>query len=265
MNYPMKSVEISSAQNGRFKKTRDLLTSKKVRQKTSCFLIEGLRAISSLTENQGGFIIQEFWANLAERENPELIQLTEGATVYLVPESMFRQLTDTVTSQGLVAVVEHTPIPLQINKDAGKYILLDSVRDPGNLGTIIRTAVGAGFDGIFLYGNCTELFNPKVLRSTMGMLPFMPVWPVENSIFSQLSDNKYDLVTTVVDAGDNIFKKKFSKKTVLVIGSEAHGVSAQVLQHATVKVTIPTSERCESLNAAIAAGVCMFQVAANNE
>lgn len=261
----MNTFEISSAQNGRFKQTRELLTSKKARQKNNRFLIEGIRAISSLTENRGGFNLKEFWVDQKEADNPEIQKLTAENPVYLVPAPLFRQLTDTVSSQGVVAVIEHTPLSLQINPEHGKYILLDAVRDPGNLGTIIRTAVGAGFDGIFLYGNCTELFNPKVLRSTMGMLPFMPVWPVDDSIFAELKETGYDLVTTVVKGGENIFEKTFSKKTVLIIGSEAHGVSSPVARHATLNITIPTSKQCESLNAAIAAGICMFQISARSK
>ncbi len=260
----MKPFEISSSQNARFKAAKELLNSKKARQKSSTFLLEGTRSISTLTENRGEFSIKEFWISQTEIDNPEILKLIDDQPTYVVPESLFSQLVDTVTTQGVVAVVQHEPQNLTINPSAGKYILLDGVRDPGNLGTIIRTAVGAGFDGVFLYGNCTELFSPKVLRSTMGMLPFMPTWTVSDSIFDQLKELDYDIITTVVENGENIFKTKFSAKTVLVIGSEAHGVSEKVAQKSTVKVTIPTREKCESLNAAIAAGVCMFQVSANS-
>jgi TrmH family RNA methyltransferase len=260
----MKTFEIHSAQNGRFKNTRQLLTSKKARTESSRFLLEGIRAISSLTENRGAFTIKEFWVNAAESDHPEITKLVGDESAYLLPEPLFAQLTDTIQSQGIVAVVEHTPAPRQIQPDRGKYLLLDALRDPGNLGTIIRTAVGAGFDGIFLYGNCTELFNPKVLRSTMGMLPFIPVWHVDESIFAELATIGYELATTVVSGGENIFEKTFAPKTVLIIGSEAHGVSPEVAQHATVNLTIPTRAHCESLNAAIAAGICLFQIAAKS-
>ena len=141
--------------------------------------------------------------------------------------------------------------------------MLDNLRDPGNLGTLIRSAVGSGFDGILLYGDCVEPYNPKVIRSTMGTFAFSNLWNVGTEDVFQCLENGFDLCVTTGLGGENLYKSKFSEKTILVIGSEAHGVCDELFSRATKKITIPLQAECESLNAAIAGSICMFEIMNN--
>ena len=178
------------------------------------------------------------------------------------PRFIFDKISDVKNAQGILAVVQYSELPFEFYPDTGKYLLLDRLRDPGNLGTLIRSAVGAGFDGILLYGDCVDVFNPKVIRSTMGTFAFANIWTVSPDDLERLVDTHYDLCVTTGHEGSSLYEISFSKKTVLVIGSEAHGVSDDLMQRATHKITIPLTKECESLNAAIAGSICMFQIQA---
>jgi TrmH family RNA methyltransferase len=170
------------------------------------------------------------------------------------------QLSDCRTSQGILGVVEYVHEPLVINPEQGNYLLVDSLTDPGNLGTLIRSAVAFGFDGVFLHGDTVEVFNPKTVRATMGALPFCRHWKTGDEIFKTIGENGYELISTVIHGGENLHEMKFGPKNVLVIGSEAHGVSETVQKRATRHLSIPISAEVESLNAAVAGSICMFSM-----
>lgn len=250
--------EITSSTNPVIKHLRALSSSKKVRQESGTFIIEGWRGIQALLEHEiqhytvEQIVVSSGWNN---KEN-----LPASIETILVPDSIFEKISDVRNAQGILGVVRHTPYPVEFLPDAGNYLLLDNLRDPGNLGTLIRSAVGANFDGILLYGDCVELFNPKVIRSTMGTFAFSNIWTIGDAEIGKLLEHGYDLCATSGLEGDNLYETSFGKKNVLIIGSEAHGVSATLMERATRKITIPLTEKCESLNAAIAGSICMFQM-----
>lgn len=195
--------------------------------------------------------------------SPEWIndpRLPEHIDTVLLSTPLFEKVSDVRNAQGILAVVSHTPLPFEI-LEKGNLLMLDNLRDPGNLGTLIRSAVGAGFDGILLYGDCVEPFNPKVVRSTMGTFAFCNLWNIDDAEIAQLEESGYGLCITTGLGGDNLYEAAFSDKTLLVIGSEAHGVGESLMQRASRKITIPLEPECESLNAAIAGSICMFQIA----
>ncbi len=247
---------ITSKDNPKLKAVRALVRSKKDRQEASAFVIEGVRALSALADGSAlpQYRLKEVWVS------PEASELAGrfAVPVYDVAHDMMEQLSDCRTSQGILGVVEYTSAPLEINPEQGNYLLVDSLTDPGNLGTLIRSAVAFGFDGIFLHGDTVEVFNPKTVRATMGTLPFSRHWKTGNEIFQTLERAGYDLISTVIHGGENLREMKFGRKNVLVIGSEAHGVSAAVQNRATRHLSIPISAEVESLNAAVAGSLCMF-------
>ena len=153
-----------------------------------------------------------------------------------------------------------SPVPFEFFPDTGHYLLLDAIRDPGNLGTLIRSAVGAGYDGVLLYGDCVDPYNPKTIRATMGTFAFCNIWPIARADIDRMLDTGYELLATTGHDGDSLYETDFPKKTILAIGSEAHGLSAELMQLATRRITIPLASACESLNAAIAGSICMFQI-----
>ena len=260
--------QITSRDNARLKAVRALVRSKKEREETSCFIMEGVRALSALQDGSAlpQYQLKEVWVS---DKAPGNIKAD-----YCIPHDFMEQLSDCRTSQGVLGVVEYTPAPLEINPDKGSYLLLDRLMDPGNMGTLIRSAVAFGFDGVLLYGDCVDVFNPKTVRATMGALPFSNVWklpddffqPLEShsmaaqNIFQSLEDLGYELISTVLRGGENLYETKFCPKTVLVIGNEANGISAEILERSTRRVSVPMSGKVESLNAAVAGSICMSRI-----
>jgi len=242
---------ITSKDNSKLKAVRALVRSKKERQKTSCFVVEGVRALSALLNGTAlpQYTLREIWIS---DKAPAGISAD-----YCVSHELMEKLSDCRTSQGVLGVVEYTPVPLKINPDKGRYLLLDRLMDPGNMGTLIRSAVAFDFSGVLLYGDCVEVFNPKTVRATMGTLPFANVWQVDDQVFDFLGTFGFELNVTVLRGGGSLYQTDFSPKTVLVIGNEASGVSDEILSKASQRLSIPMSGNVESLNAAVAGSICM--------
>ncbi|MDH3981843.1 MAG: RNA methyltransferase [Kiritimatiellaceae bacterium] len=253
--------EITSASNPFIKQLRALASSKKARQEAGTFIIEGWRGIKTLLEHQSELYTLEQIVVSNDWKNEE--QLPENIATTRLPEHLFQKISDVRNAQGILGIVRPKPSSFKL-PEAGNFLLLDSLRDPGNLGTLIRSAVGAGFDGLLLYGDCVEPFNPKVIRSTMGTFAFSNLWNIGEKEIGELLENGFDLCVTTGLGGEHLYRSEFGPKTVLVIGSEAHGVSEYLMARATKKITIPLKPECESLNAAIAGSICMFQIANQN-
>jgi len=250
--------KITSTTNPLVKELRALATSKKARQESGTFIIEGWRGIETLLAHESQhYKLERLIISNNEKNDP---RLPAAIDTVALPDFVFAKISDVKNAQGILGVVRHTLSPFEFFPDAGHYLLLDSLRDPGNLGTLIRSAVGARFDGILLYGNCVEPFNPKVIRSTMGTFAFANIWNVSSADIDRLVQTDYTLYATTGFEGENLYETAFSKKTILLVGSEAHGVSDELMQLAATKITIPLAKECESLNAAIAGSICMFQI-----
>ncbi len=246
--------QITSKDNIRLKAVRALVRSKKEREQQNGFIIEGVRALTALTDGTAlpQYALREVWVS---------DKAPAGITAdYCISHDFMEQLSDCRTSQGVLGVVEYTPAPLEINPDKGSYLLLDRVMDPGNMGTLIRSAVAFGFDGVLLHGDCVDVFNPKTVRATMGALPFSNVCKMGDEIFQTLEKLGYELITTVLRGGEDLYEMEFGPKTVLVVGNEANGVCDEIVQKAARRVSIPMSGNVESLNAAVAGSICMSRI-----
>lgn len=258
-------IQITSKDNSRLKAVRALVRSKKERQKRGCFVIEGVRALRAMTDGTAlpHYCLKEVWISGTERALHSAPRAEGGAVpVYKIPHECMEQLSDCRTSQGVLGVVDYTPVPLEMNPHKGNYLLLDRVMDPGNMGTLIRSAVAFGFDGVLLHGDGVEVFNPKTVRATMGALPFCNFQTLEKkdhetSRFQAVEKMGYELIVTELRGGENLYNMKFGSKNVLVIGNEANGVDEELLRKADRSVSIPMSGEVESLNAAVAGSICM--------
>ncbi len=250
--------EITSASNPFIKELRALTSSKKARQESGTFIIEGWRGIDTLLTHESRPYILETLVVSADWENDP--RLPGDIDTVVLPEPLFAKVSDVKNAQGILGIVRTTPVPFEFFPDTGHYLLLDALRDPGNLGTLIRSAVGAGYDGVLLYGDCVDPYNPKVIRSTMGTFAFCNIWSIDRSDIDRMLATDYALLATTGHDGNSLYETAFPKKTLLAIGSEAHGLSDELMQLATQRITIPLAATCESLNAAIAGSICMFQI-----
>lgn len=255
--------EITSTTNPLIKQLRALMRSKKERQQSGTFIIEGWRGIDTLLTHKSEFYrLERIVVSSAWREDP---RLPSDLEIVVLPDFVFEKISDVKNAQGILGVVRYRSAPFHFLPDTGRYLVLDALRDPGNLGTLIRSAVGAGFDGILLYGDGVDRFNPKVIRATMGTFAYIPIWPVLRSDMERLQHAGYALLATTGREGESLYHARFSKKLALMVGSEAHGVSSELMQLASLRLTIPLVAECESLNAAIAGSICMFHIQASRD
>ena len=243
---------ITSAKNPRVQSWRALRTAKG-REEQSAFLVEGTRMVREALDS--GFELQALL--LREGFDPPF-DVPADAPVYSLPEHVFASVCDTKTPQGAAAVLSRRFRPLS----GARFIALDAVQDPGNVGTIIRTADAAGFDGVLLSPECADLFSPKVLRSTMGSIfrlsfAFPPDLPAALRGFREQG---FSVLSSQLD-GDPFYERKEVRPSfILVIGNEGNGISAPVKAEATHRLRLPMRGGAESLNAAVAAGIMMYDL-----
>lgn len=186
-------------------------------------------------------------------------ELTDSyPSAVVVSREVFEAVSSEKTPQGVLAVVEIPETKLQPPQKS--CILLDRLQDPGNLGTIIRTANAAGYNEIYLI-NCTDAFSSKAVRASMSGIFFVNVYSGEREDVLNALDG-VPIICADMD-GENIFEFSPPKKFCLCIGNEGGGISDEIIKRATHKVKIPMSETCESLNAAVSAGIAMYQLKNN--
>lgn len=227
------------------------LNQKKYRKKFGTVIVEGFRVINHLLKNNVSIntIFFEKQEELAKIKTNDLSKIK-------VNKPTLRKLTSTKTPQSIVAEV---PI---VKKGIFHYnylIFLDDIRDPGNMGTIIRTAFAANYDGIILSRHCCDPFNPKTIRASMGTVFTIPMQTKDKNwvIKSELTK-----IVSVKEHGKNIFEDNLSlnKGYILVIGSEARGIRKSIIAKSNLKITIPASNQIDSLNASVAAGILLYNL-----
>lgn len=228
---------------------------KKYRQNYTDFVIEGDKLITeAMLENvvPDLLIATSDWLKDRAGTLPESIQVVE------IDEREMAKISSLSTPSPVLALVKkRTFHPEQIQASKSWVIALDDIRDPGNFGTILRTADWFGIHDVVCSEDCVELYNPKVIQSTMGAIFRMQV--VYTDLAQWIKTAQVPAYATVLD-GEDIRKQHFSDSGILVIGSESHGISQNVLKACQHHITIPGFGKSESLNASIAAAICMHQI-----
>lgn len=256
--------ELSSVSNLIVKAAAEL-KQKKYRTEQQAFLVEGIRSVEEAVNC--GIVKQLFvlkGTKTASARQAAIIAAAtaEGVELYEVTEPVMKKIADTETPQALTAVVARKSAALEELATAGGIVLvLDRIGDPGNLGTMIRTADAAGISGVVLLAGCTDIFAPKAVRSTMGSLLHIPVAEgiCEAEFISWARKNGYEIAVTCLENADSLYQIDLQSPIAVVVGSEAEGVSDGLLEAAVKKVFIPMEGQAESLNAAVAAGIVMFE------
>ncbi len=251
--------ELISRENKVLKLIRSLL-SKKGRTSSGLYFAEGRRmaeeAMHYAKEQIEAVLVSELFCE----KNLDFVREIDssGIPVYTASVKLFKECCDTETPQGIGVVLKTEP--KAVDREKAKFLLvLDGVSEPGNLGTIVRTAEAAGADGVLLMKGCADLYNPKVIRSTMGSVFRVPCRTgVEPEELRAWKAKGFFLTATALYDSVALGDAKHSDKQMLVIGSEATGVSREVLALSDQRVRIPMSGKVESLNAAVAAGIAMY-------
>ena len=239
---------ILTSKNNPLIKETAALKDKKARKQQGMFLVEG-RKMAVECQRSDFEIDRVFVAESYTGENP----FAEEQTVH-VSDDVFRFLSDEKSPQGILCRIKIPTRTLVAPK--GKCLLLDGVADPGNVGTIIRTANAAGYEEIYLTEECADPYSPKSVRASMSGVFFTKLYRANRvDILSILSETP---IVVADMGGENVFSFTAPKRFALAIGNEANGISDMVQEKATHTVKIPMQATQESLNAAISAGIIMY-------
>lgn len=253
---------ISSISNPQMKNLFLLQKKPKARKEQGLFVIEGLRMFEEAKEAgivHKAYATEEFF----QEKTAHQADYFKGLNCELVSTSVFKEVSDTKTPQGIMATVRTTEYSLEdILKDDRAYLLLlEDIRDPGNLGTIIRTAEGAGITGIISNKSCVDLYNPKVVRSTMGSIYRMPYYQAKNfaEVLREVKAQGIEIFAAHLQGRVYDTEGSFTGKCAFLIGNEANGLSNESSKLADTWIRIPMAGKVESLNAAVAAAILMYE------
>lgn len=245
--------KIDSKENISYKNWLKLL-SKKGRENQGLFLFESIRGMEEGAAF--GVLPDVILVNDSEVVLPNFLESLERVVV--LKESLFNSLTETRKTQGVIGVYKQKRETLEILNDKKRVVYLDGIQDPGNLGTIIRSAVALQFEAVLLGPGCVDHYNGKVLRSSLGGVFFLPILTVGTEELLSLKGEGYNFVASDLK-GQPITQKSWKKeKIVLGIGNENKGLSTSFLELCDDVVTIPI-KGIESLNAGVAASILMFE------
>ena len=245
-------MKITSVNNDLVKETAKLLKSK-YREESGLFLIEGDKGVKEAL--QSGLVVEHIFVLEGFSDYPEEITIETS-------EAVLSKISDAKSAPKVVAVAKQPKIDSTTLKNAKKVILLENIKDAGNLGTILRTASAFNYDAVVLYGDTVDLYNPKCVRSAVGNLWKKPVVRIKD--FNELKNifNTYERIATLPKNENVINLKEFkpSERMLIMFGSEADGLTEQLKVFATKNLTIEMESEVESLNLSVSAAVIMYQL-----
>lgn len=240
---------ITSIQNNQVKQWKKLHT-KKERMKRGLFLIEGFHLLQEALESK--WEVKE----VIVREDVTLTDEMSNIVYTLVSKQVFDYLSQTETPQGIIAVMSQAQ---SIDIEGNQLLLVDRVQDPGNMGTLIRTADAAGFSGVVLGKATVDLYNDKVIRATQGSLFHIPIIHADLlEVIPMLKEQGFSIWGAALEGAIEYTTAPLVEKTALIVGNEGAGIHPDLLQIADTKVKIPIYGKAESLNVSIAAGILMY-------
>ena len=238
------------------------LQQRKYRQKFGEYTVEGIRAVTDIGKKDCLRSIL-----IRESKRSELEPLVEKgftvSSVYVVQDPIFDKIEHSVNGQGILGIAKKCVNDLHsLIVEDGLYVALDGVQDPGNLGTIIRTAVAAGAKGIFLLKGTVDPYNEKCVRSTMSALCNIPIFEdvTLSEFYDFIKDNTIKTYVTSLENAKPYHTISYAKRTMIILGNEGNGVSREIIEMCDQAITIPMYGDIESLNVSIAAALSMYKV-----
>lgn len=251
----MNVERITSRQNPLVARLRKLGNDKKIRRQEGVFLCEGTKLVGEALSWKAGVETLVVAEGIAlPGELPDTVRVVE------VPADLLKAVSTVDTPQGMLAVCRAPDLTPPRTLEPGLYLVLDGVQDPGNVGTVWRTADAFGAEGVFLLPGCAEPFSPKTVRSTMGACFRLPVWETGlEDLTALLGGAGLPLYATALRENTADLRSVRLDRAAVVIGSEGRGVSQAVLDACALTLKIPMRDRCESLNAAVAASVVLWE------
>lgn len=261
---------ITSMSNPQMKKVQQLLKKARTRREEGLFVAEGIKMFGEAPKDR----LQKVYAAASFAEKEEFQKILKekrlenpGDKVEIVDDKVFKSLSDTVTPQGVLCLISMKDWSLEEILEGVKnplLMILEDLQDPGNLGTIIRTGEGAGITGVILSRTSVDVFNPKVIRSTMGSVyrvPVLYVDSIEKEVLSVLKTHGITTYAAHLKGKNNYDQEDYGKGTAFFIGNEGNGLTDSLTACADTLIKIPMEGQVESLNAAMASGILMYEAA----
>lgn len=253
---------ITSSANGKVKQVMNLTKKAKARKESGLFVAEGLRMFKEIPRDR----IDSLFVSESFLKNPEGRKVIGSQKYEEVADDVFKTMSDTATPQGVLALVKQYAYTIDDILDRpgpALLMILDTIQDPGNLGTILRAGEGAGITGVVMNDTTADIYNPKVIRSTMGSVcrvPFVYTAGLPETL-AKIKKRGVRLYAAHLAGRNNYEKEDYTVDTGFLIGNEAGGLSDETAAMADTYVKIPMMGKVESLNAAVAASVLMFEAA----
>ncbi|MDD4371524.1 MAG: RNA methyltransferase [Anaerostipes sp.] len=246
---------ITTVQNKQIKQIKKIEKSARERRKSGQFVVEGIRMFEEIPTSlyQKTFVTEHFY-----EAHKDLI----NGDYDIVSDEVMKDMSDTQTPQGVLSLVRCPAYTLEdvISQKEQNLLFLENLQDPGNLGTILRTGEGAGIGGIIMTKETVDIFNPKVIRSTMGSIFRVPFVYIEDTmeVVKRLKEEKITLYAAHLD-GVDFTKEPFETQSCFLIGNEGNGLTDELSKNADKLIRIPMDGKVESLNAAMASGLLMYE------
>ena len=249
---------ITSTSNQQIKNLLQLQKKSKVRREQGVFVVEGVKMFR---EAPADWIVKTYVSQ--EFLKKEEAVVLKGREYEIVEDRVFRTMSDTMTPQGILAIVRQPVSTLEklLGDPAPFFMVLENIQDPGNLGTILRTAEGAGVTGIFMSRDTVDIFNPKTIRSTMGSVYRVPFLYVEDicETVRELKGKGIRTYAAHLKGTGSYDEQDYTKGTAFLIGNEGNGLTDELADLSDTYIRIPMYGKVESLNAAIASAVLMYE------
>lgn len=249
---------ITSADNPRFKALLKLMQSSRERRKAGLSLLDGVHLIETYRDHLG--LPEEVVVSKSGLKNHEinnLINELRELPPLLLSDELFYRLSSVATPTGVIAAVR-TPQPQDMLDDPGPCVLLEGIQDPGNMGSILRSAAAAGMRDVFLSRNCVHSWSPRVLRAGMGAHFMLSIYEGVD-LLALTKRFRGRVIATSHHSSQSVFETDLTGKVGLLFGSEGTGLSQELLAAAHDVVAVPMPGKTESLNAAAATAVCLFE------
>lgn len=262
---------ITSASNKKIKNVMLLFAKSKERKKQKLFVAEGVKMFLEAPEESVREIYFSEEFGKEQEKYAEVFQKisrvcqNNGIKAECVRDDIFRKISDTRTPQGVLCLIETPCYELEsiLNADKGLYLVLEDIQDPGNLGTMIRAGEGAGISGVIMSSHTADIFNPKTVRATMGSIYRIPFIYEENleACIRNMQDKGIRVFASHLKGKISYDKEDYGSATAFLIGNEGNGLSAQIADLADSYLKIPMLGKVESLNAAVAATLLVYEAA----
>ena len=252
----MEKFTITSTQNNLVKYCAKLQNSR-FRKEEEVILLDGHKTIQGLINDNCEF---EY---LFLKEESEFINYKNVKNLVIVNDSVLKKISTTATQSDVVGIIKEKKVDKNEFKNLNKILLIDGIKDAGNLGTIIRSAVAFSLDGIILFNDCVDLYNSKVIRATAQNMFKIPIIATKDINFIQELRKTHPLISTVVDCDNDFMNCKFEEKFILAFGSEANGISDEILNITDKKITLKMDKNVESLNLAVCASIAFALIKYN--